>query len=486
MMGEPKVGRLQTELFWGGVYISIFLLIYAYQIFRPGVHYDELYDFRGEGLSQFVAAGRFGLALYRHVFCEGMLPWTAGMLAGVFLSLSIVWQTHLLRLTSPLMRLLYGSFYFACIQFSTHLSFSQQSDVVALGMLISTAAVYLYSRGARGKCAAIVCLASALSIYQSLWLCFITLWLACALRNPNHVPGMKAMAKLGAVSLAALALYSVLKWCSVQWVFGPSWSGLGYQQAATSWDFFLESGWRIRLLMIYGFWVKSFFLNVAGCVYPGQQVYLSTLFPVGYLLWKSFRLSGAKRALWRSALVAMCWLMPFAMIPLLFASDWIWPRMGLAEPIAFASLWCLALADGAMERHKPLKIAVAVFLPLALLKNTYVAADFARREACQWDCVRMEMLRIRAYCSMVAYERRLPDYQIVIQTPSGSNNLARLFVRRYLGMKNIRFYSEADTPEEYRAAFREMPSWPHAEMAKVEDGKILLRWEHNEKYDPGN
>lgn len=91
-------------MFLFAVYMAIYLLIYGFLLLRLAPLWDEVYDYCGEGMDSYVIFRRWGQFLYRIVFAEGLQPYIAGIVAGIYICLAILLQTAYFRFFQPVAR----------------------------------------------------------------------------------------------------------------------------------------------------------------------------------------------------------------------------------------------------------------------------------------------------------------------------------------------------------------------------------------------
>ena len=90
----------KNDIIIGLCYLAAYFLVYGYIILRFGLNQDEILDFRGEASDSYLAAGRWGIVLYKDFFVSGCSPYIAGIVSGIYLAIAFVVQTRLLRLKS--------------------------------------------------------------------------------------------------------------------------------------------------------------------------------------------------------------------------------------------------------------------------------------------------------------------------------------------------------------------------------------------------
>lgn len=488
---------LRENLLMGGVFWLVYVLVYGSISMRAGLLWDEMLDAEGGATGQYVAAGRWGLALYRHVFGVGVFPLVASLLAGAYIAAALVWQIRLLKLESRLHRLFYGGIYLACIQWAYQLEFSHQCDAVALGLLGATAAVW--AMGRRRWLLAVVVLALALGMYQTVGLyalcLMLAVWLAGdgALRAPMW-GGLACLAGAFVLSMGVARLAFLLPWVSAEEIATQR----AYQADMSRWSYFPSDaslGEQAEFVWYYGSrFFKMTCRNMLGLAYAGQWVYATALVPLGCLLAGVWRGGLSRKSVWHGVGFLLLWALPFCPILLLFTDQG--PRVNMAEPLALAALWGLALPG--MERrpggaHCRWACALVVLLAVAVVKASYRVGDIAWNEARIFDqevaCVRA--LHTRGMAAAEAAGLDSPQILLVGGIPSHrevtwprrecfEEHSAMTppehlgFYTRYLQIDNVRRASEQESLL-HGAAYSTMPTWPAAGSVRVDGADVIIR-----------
>lgn len=346
---------------------------------RLALHQDEVLDIEGGGTQTYVAAGRWGLALFRWLFGQGIAPWGAGLVAGMALSVAIMLQTRLFHWQSAFLKVVYAAFVLGTIQYSYMLVYSFQADAVAVGYLCSTAAVLILTRPTLRPGAfalSVVCLGWAIAVYQWTASYFAVL---CAARLLCSCSAQWKRFSLRAGSCVCLAC---LLWLAVRGATIPLVEEEcrryvdSYTSGMSGWSTFFSMDAHLKW-MCAAHNAKSVVADALGFSYAGQWVYVTAIIPFVGLLWGCVRgaCSWGERGV-RVSLLFFIWLAPFS-FPLLMLT-YGGPRLNMAEPVACAVLWSLFLRK--MEPGLAMKKLVVAFCVFVVLKGGYTVSRFASAE----------------------------------------------------------------------------------------------------------
>lgn len=154
-----------------------FMLAYLYahlsMIIPFGLHGDEMLDWNGAAVGDYIANGRWCLALYKAIFGLGSMPVTAGLTAGIFFTLAYLVMLRIFPVRNLYAAAFCAVFFITDTAISYHLHYSHQVDAVALGLLMSVLGAYLICtwNSYKGILGAALLFACATGCYQSLLLC---------------------------------------------------------------------------------------------------------------------------------------------------------------------------------------------------------------------------------------------------------------------------------------------------------------------------
>lgn len=470
---------------------AAFLLMYAFVnatiSLRMGLHWDEMADIDAGNTGDYVAAGRWGLALYRLLFGEGAFPLLAPVAGGLYICAALVWQVRLLRLQGIFPAIFYGGIYLSSVQWAYQLEYSHQCDALGLGVLAVTAGVASICR--KRSFAGVLAVVFGVAVYQSL------LFYAAALLVVLHLAEGDARARRllwgGACLVLACMVYFALNaialqlpWVSPQEVAQQRW----YQIGMSRWSEYPVGaglGEQCHFLGYYGIrFAKMTAKNMLGLAYAGQWVFATVLFPLGALLSDYVRRGRRVHAF----LLLVVWWLPFCMIlPTLSDQG---ARVSMAEPLALAGIWGLWLRERGLSRTA--RRLLAVLLCAALLKSAYRVADIAVNEYYVYrtnlDCVREMHTRAvsMAECAgqpgapilLVGNPPLDPEVTWTRRECLGSRGYMppKILFRycRFMHIPDMRYATPEET-ETYRADYLQMPTWPAAGSVRHAGNAIIIR-----------
>lgn len=460
---------LRRETPWFILYLSLFLLIYGYAILRLGMHVDDVYDFGGEETGLYAAAGRWGVVLWRSIFEPGACVWAAGIVSALLISLSIILQTHLLRLTGSLPRLVYGGFYLGCIQFSHMLQFSFLCDAVAASFIAVTGSVWMLQKaGLKSWLLSVLLLVPAFGIYQATAFYFAALFVLCELRRMQlqEAEGMRCrVGKFILTGLSAAIIWYIIKIAAVHLPLVTEAQltyAEGYQSSLTCWPEFLQATPQGKAEII---------LNVFMIGYPGQWVSLSAIIAL-IILYKRYKQdSGKRRAMGSLLLMAALCIIPYALGILLLRQQTPWTF--IAEPLMLAGFWGLVAA--APERLTPKALHILlIFLAFILVKALYGVSAQAKEEALRHDICVAELRTMHNAALATARQNGAEASEIILigepmnrqQVPDSAaestltwSNMLYYYLR-HLKLANRMRIGTNSFYTEHKAEFDAMPIWP--------------------------
>ncbi len=469
----------------GFFFFAIYIFIYGMMVFRFGLHQDEVLDIDGGATSTYVAAGRWGMALYRFLMGKGMAPWADGVTAGVFLCVALVLQTRLFELKGGV-QFFYGIFALGTIQFSYVLVYSFQSAPVALGLLCATASARLLKSGDtgwRGYAAVVGILVYAVACYQVCAIYFLVLLAGLYFRGQFAVRRvMQAVICLA----GACCIWYVVRAVSMIWVSDEvKQYVLDYQKGMTQWHTLPGKGVEVWVLFVLHY-LKIMHLHALGCQYAGQWVYASAMFPLIFLVVKEFR-TGRRRIelLLRVGLLYFIWVAPFTMTLLMGTVQGA--RTNLAEPLSCAFLWGTFLAE---TRVSPLRMVLIVILScVVLLRGSVAVSRFAFFEKLDFERWMTSLRTIELQAAELANNAGLTDYRVYCcnlnKRPSKKIGWFLPIERGIDPVKagTLMWYAEPwklehlNLPERglFPKKIRQAPSWPNPDSFVIFGGNIYVR-----------
>ena len=489
----PLVDSRAAVLLFG--YFVLYMLVYLPVCVRQGLHWDEVFDVAGAANGTYVAAGRWGLALYRYLFGMGYMPWVSGVVAGLYIATALVIQTRLFSIKTRFELFMYGSMYMGCVQWVNQLQYSHQSDAVALSLLCVTVAMFLFSARGIKKCSfAVILLVYGCAVYQTAMLYFFVLLFTWILAEKNDGKelfqcGFRIM--LWAFLSGCVYLFSrkiaimlpVLTETDLNYM-------LGVQYGMSKWTEIIAApspAEKCSLLGMYAVcFAKVILKNALGMMYEGQWVYATTMIPLSCLLWRWL----VRERSWLKSMFLVCiWLLPFALSLVVMTDQG--PRVSLAEPLACASIWMLMLKN--MCASGKIKIIFLLFALLVVLKGAYRVAAIAEDEKNLYASRIRNVSRLNARLLAIADASGNMASKFVYfgKVPGGAPDVYRKrWGQRYdktilLRLPDGRFPGEMTVPlrtanrgevQKFGVLVEKMPQWPAPGCVVSIDDTVLVKF----------
>ena len=494
-VGTSFTGYMSREIKWWIVYFMIYLLVYFPLLQRSGMHWDELFDAAGAANGTYIAAGRWGLALYRSVFGLGYMPWVSGIVAGGYIAAALVLHGRLLGIASGYGKFLYGALYVGCIQWAMQLQYSQQSDAVAFALLCSTVSVYLLCKKQKFcQLFAVGLIVYACSVYQTSILYFLVLRLLTVVVSPVPIASewRRYVREFCCVFIAGI-LYLVSSAVSKNLPVvtdGDLCYTLAVQTSMSKWGEILAApslSGKIELCLFYTVcYTKVIIKNLLGMTYEGQWVFCTAICPVIFLL-RQYLLR--KRDVIRAVLVLSIWVIPFMMTLVVMTDQGA--RVSLAEPLSVAGLWALCLKNRNLS--PTWRIVCVLFGGFVILKSEYRCAVIAEDEKNIYLSKMDNLRKLDARILSVADYAQLSSPTIIyfgevcshVRNPYEKRWGQRRDHRVLMILPNGTFPDELSvnmrkgTPEEacaYKGIVEKMPKWPEPGSVTCSGNTILVRF----------
>ena len=354
-----------------------FLLVHLMLIFRFAPFGDEVWDLSGKCWGIYLAGGRYTVTLFRVIFSECGVPVAYGITSSIFFGLAMAIQMKILRIENVWNQFIYTGFTVSCIQLSYLMVVAYHADSILFGLFAMSLAYWMYERylQASGKRLIVyssILAALGLGSYQFFGLllpCFFLLKLL--INRDEHTSTLAAIFKK--------ACHFAL-WCIMILVLYCAFSSLGklFCQAE---DLALTSSYQHSLIMWGRMDIitnilhigKQLTLHLLGLSYPGEWVYGTTLLPLFLLMkdiWQDKKIRSLRHVY---VLIPMAvYLIPF--IPLAIFGTESGARCYLAQPLACAAVWCLAIRPRIKQIKPWVAASISVFI---MLKASYVVSDMA-------------------------------------------------------------------------------------------------------------
>ncbi len=486
---------LMNNLGWWLCYYCIYLFVYFPLFQRNGLHWDELFDTGGAAIEIYVAAGRWGLAVYRLLFEVGYVPWASGIVAGVYIATALIIQNKILGIASRMEKLTYGTIYLGCIQWATQLQFSHQSDAVALALLCMTSSVYLLTLKCRRCNMLSVCLiVYACSVYQTAMLYFLVLWMLKIMTAQtsvltewrHHVKILLIVFAAGSLYLLSNVIIKSLPIVSDSAIVCTSI----FQNSMSKWGEIMapaELHDKLDLLLVYIVcFTKVLIKNLLGLTYEGQWFFASALWPLFGLLWQYLC---KQRDIIRAVLLLLVWTVPFAMIFALMTDQGA--RVSLAEPLSAAGIWALYLRN--QKSTWVGRWCIVILGAVIVLKSEYRCAVIAEDEKNIYLSKMDNLKSLNTRIQTVAESAKLvsPDVIYFGLIPSQTYNPYVKRWNRRRSSENIMLLPSGRFPEELSVKMRKgreketcmygdfiknMPIWPAPGSVAVCGQSVLVRF----------
>lgn len=342
-------------LIWGA-YMLIFVFVYGAMLVRTGLHWDETLDFYGGGMETYVANGRWGVLLWRHLFGTGIAVWTAGVIAGLLLTLSLVLQTRLFKIENVGLQLLYGALSLSVVQFAFQMDYFFLCDASAFALLAATLATLILENGGRKQMwIAAGLMVLSVAVYQCIVLNFFVLVMLLILKDLLH--GEPLRLKRRVLGMVGICIAAVLGWIAIRIPVQmcipvhPDTQSFcdAYLTKFTHTQQLFSSEWYIylsdKLYTMLGLALVPF-------SYVGEGVYFSIMAPMVLMLsYIVLKVKGGGRKVLGVSLIAGLWLAPFSLYLVTGNLEIFHPHTKLAQPVVFAAFWLIAVS---LVRWRPL------------------------------------------------------------------------------------------------------------------------------------
>lgn len=484
---QTQQTKWKSNILWGCLYLLIYLLAYALLITRQGLHIDEVIDFSGKNSDIYIAAGRWGIYLYRQAMEPGMFPITSGLFAGIYLSIALVIQTKLFNFETIISKLLYGLIYIGCNQWASQLIYSFQCDAVALALLFCTIGVHSLTQKRTILLPGLL-FTLALSVYQFCAIYFLVIW-CCTVFTQQQIT-FRSIVRFSVISITSILLYFLISHIFKSLPLVSESNRIfvtQYQTAISQWDDFLQLDAATKILFILHYSKKTL-LEAAG-ISCDHIDYIQLTVPVLviYLAARAcIRNRKANQFLYPIALVAI-WLFPFSAHLILPGST---PeRTLLAEPVALAFFWATAFCT-----FKQTERLVLVLLSCAgclLLKAAYQNTSRARNDAHTYNMVVRELSNMHLAGNLLAQEHGIKSAKVILlHDPDAQvkkhRHVHMNVIRGILDRNDLHWYtshlllsnliqSDNRLYEKHKSAYHEMSCWPEADCIRLHQGDIIIR-----------
>lgn len=465
-----------------------FLLVHLMMVFRFAPFGDEVWDLSGKCWGIYLAAGRYTVTLCRMFFSDCGVPVAYGITASVFFGLAVAVQMEVLKIRTGWSSVVYIVASVSVVQISYLVIDAFLADVICLGLLSVSLAYYQFEkwrflRRAKYLLVSVLLGIVALGSYQLLVLLLPCLLMADVLRTRDEV-------RLETVACLLKRVACCAGWCLVIVAFNLLAVRVGKMFCSAA-DLNLVADYQASLITLGQLDVvthvlhigKQWCMHLVGASYPGEWLYATALVAVVLLLRDIFRMERTVALRLCYVLIVIClYIVPF--LPIAAMGEDRGPRLFLAQPLACAALWTLAIKP---RMHRFSSWLVGSLCLIAVLKAAYVVSDMAFYQKRLYD----QSLEIRSEILTKAWMTPVPGgidarfCPVVIQgelrsplhendpygscIPSAGNG----YMEQYLCSRNIQ--TVMPDRNKYSEQFRLMPVYPAAGCMRYHEGVILVK-----------
>ena len=490
--------QMRTFALWFA-YVLVYLCIYGLTIFRFGMDWDEVNCFGLPANVECLLNGRWALYLYRVAMGGGTLPFAGGLVAGFYMAAALVLQTRLFHLERMWQKMVYGVMYMSCLQWVFQLRYSIQSDAVALGFLLLSAAALLLARPTALRTgAAVAAITCSLGIYQSLglyWVVLVMVYLTCHIFKNGSFPAKGWWLGTAAATVAAIVLCFAFAGLAEAWADAPAEFKADMASSVTGrhpqWVYQAHGiKEQVVAFLHYAITVPLDLFFNGNIQYHNHWVCFTAFIPIACVIWHAWRSLGWMQAAAASALALALPFLPYETL------RYFPTRVYVAEPLALACSWGLLLAVWPARSLPRWRTAILLLAGFVMLKSMYRAALMARDEAYYFQQGLVELQNMHERGRQVALQNGLKDCPIVLfgaaERPDGDmysmeqngrfpdtalpefNFFGASNYAKYMRYRNLR---QADKGEkkQYTEALNEMPCWPADDSIRAERGIIIIK-----------
>ena len=485
------------------VLFLLYMIVYLPMCARHGVAVEET-QFTHNHLPVQLCNGRWGIYLFRTLTHSGeFLPYGAGILAGIFISLALWVQIKLFNINQFSRQIIYALFYFSCTQWAYQLRYSNQSHAIALGILCISMAAYIqvnYSNNIWKMLISSLLICFTISTYQTLTLYYGVLIVAAFLNNYIHFNKQAKFRQLLYIFISAafaFILYSIigkLLICLLQPPAAMLMHVKEYQDSMSALPDFLNATLVEKIRILAHFGIKTPIKDVIGSVYRGQWIFSTAILPFMFLLC---------HIIFKQEKIKFIYiLIPFIILLLPFWGDVLLiceapMRAQIAEPISLASLWAIALPFMKYDK-KWVQSFIFTFGCVIFIYSTCRVSTISRDEHWAWERSKEEVLAMYSRAQQVGLQAGYSDCPIYILgnisistdhlfdledigfcPDSAYPNVIKFkewteYYLYYLRLPRLKHGNKEDT-ERHREAYENMPSWPSDGSIKAHKGEVIIR-----------
>lgn len=464
----------------------MYLFVNIAVIPRAGYHWDETLDFSGEGWETYIANGRWGLALWKHIFGMGASPWTAGIFAGLLISATLILQLRILAIKESFQAIAFGAFTLFMPQFSRMLSYSIQSDAIAGGMLLCSLSVMMMIKSSGKKyinkllslLSGAALLAIAVGIYQTLALYFSILTLGYVLYHIKSIHLWRLILKYIVVLTISMLTYAIAKKISLSVIDIHAGILKQFEEGQESMlnNPILNPEGVMQIVMFTAHYAKLMLWNCFIPTYAGEEIYISTVVPViGLLICSVMQKNGVKRKLLLWGVILLIWVAPFSMY-IVLGNTWpCGPHTRLSEPLAMGMLWVAFLTK--LHNTPSVKYIFAGLLLICGVRASNTVSTYAKIERAHFE-KRLIARSIQIKEALeIAHQNHIPSDKLKILYLRSGSEKTNLYVDFGVAYPALSAAHSVQTPDyaKYKAELDSMPIWPAPGSIKCVENIVLIK-----------
>lgn len=482
------------------IYFILYVIVHGCMAMRLGLAVEEA-KFAREIDWCLLCNGRWGIQLFRLLtFSNDYLPFSAGIVAGVFISLAIHIQTLLFNIKSVITKFLYAAFYVGCVQWVYQLRYSNQSHAVAFAILLITGAVYiLYNcHQYRYVLVSLFMTCWAIGTYQTLILYMAELIIVAELfrfGTDSEQGAFYRIFRAIAVLVGGFVLCFIISKAIIHFVKIPIHTVKfvdEYQGNMVGW--FSRDSINIKDLFVYIIWLPL--RNLLGKNYHGQYHIISAIIPAIILVVQYVR----KMRL-ASTCKGICYIGLMLYIPFSMGAILLWgggTRLNIAEPMVAASLWALASQRVGFFKVVKIKYALIIISAYSVILGSARSAEFARDEGWSFQRSSDELMMMYLRGQQAAMVEGTPDCRIVLlgnirshsgyfydveregyrlhePNPDILRNAGWLDdYKRFLRLPRL-IMGSANDMQKHKECFNTLTIWPADNSVKANKGEVIIR-----------
>ncbi len=475
------------------VLFVLFLIVYVviYGVFMStrefGMHQDELFDYGGCRVATelYFANGRWAQALFSFIY-PGLPPLNGAFITGVCLSVALIIQTNILKLSDFFSKIIYGVIYMCVPILSEHLIYANQGDTIGIAILINTLGIsYSFKRNLFSRILAIVLIVTSVGFYQSLIVnaavLIVGLLVLESVRRKKALR-VSVFAPVYVVIFISVVLYLLSAYISRNIPFVSTSVVEAVERYRTTSAF--------RLFQFFDdcdsllLWVKVNSIALVRLLTGGgitllcRFVSLFTVLIIVELCCKSSYNFFVRQKIMISFLLLCMLAMPYS-IWFLTEAEFSSPlsmRTYTALPIACAVV-CVCLFEMEIEFLRRFKVCVIGFLSFFVLFASYHCVKVEKSLFSSWI---KDFILIEHYAKQLSADEGVNSVSPRIIVFGVENAVVGLY--RYKEsithpyIRHLRVPSERDSAR-YRVELESMPYWPASESIKyVGDDTVIVKY----------